>query len=488
MRESKWLLPAVIIPPETVCFKIHIPKDAGYIQAFFGNLEKLARAWNWEDSFNDGSQVAYVWRDLIDEAVECFRQDSCCMPILRPNPTDACLIEQSYDCGDTWETLVDLNECVTAAVQPISDAQGDRILQELLDKYDGTAASISSRLVYDAGPDDAHRDVALCNALELFVDAMADLEIDRRAQSEQYWEEVPETLVSIAAVLWIMPVPGARFLAIGAALVAAFIQVGNPVWNLLTLAMLQNEDARELVSCSMYNAMKGATPTFSAFQSSLDFPLYVPFSDADFIGNAVKVMIQELEIYITFLQLWADIYPFAKGGFIDTCGCPDPGWTVKFLNGAGRPPNWAIVSNPPYDDATYNSPGDYWFATDTPSEPVSSVFCNIEFEIAGTFTFEWAFMSIDLQTTSGDANPTGQKFDLYDDLGALIVTHSEPGYTAGNTPAVVAWEAQHTDVQKVRLHAKLFEPNNGETTRAEIRDIRIHGSGTIPPEWAAYEV
>lgn len=457
--------------------------NAEWMSLLAGQVERLAFHEVWEGDTD-------TRENAIENIVQILSMMGDCGLItdIRQKPDDNCILQYSQDGGLTWVDGFDFSLCLKSEIQPMFDALASGILQDLLDKYDGTANSISEDLVYDGGPDDAFRDIALCNALQIFVDAMCDVEINRRAQAEQFWEDVPEVLESVAIILLAVPIPGARFLAFAAAAVGVFIEIAGPIWNLATLTALQDENAREQVACSMYEELSGATPTFSAFQTSLDNPQYSPISNAAFIGNAIKAMIQELEIYIAFLQMWADVYPYAKGGFLDICDCPDLGWTAKFLNGVGRPPNWAIVSNPPYNDASYNSPGDYWFSTDTPSEPVSSVFCNIEFEVAGTFTVEWITMDIDLQTTSGNSFSTGQQFDVYDDLGVLIESHNEPGYNQNNTPATITWEKQNTGVQKIRLHAKLFEPDNGETTRAEIREIRVHGTGTIPPEWAAYEV
>ena len=487
-RGQTWLLPDTIDPAETVCFQIHIPKSQNHIAAFFGNLEALARAWNWDDAYGDGSNVAYVWRRVIDDAIACFREDSCCMPILRANPTNQCIIEQSYDCGQTWVTLVDFLTCVESATQPLFDAQADRILDELLDRFDGTAQSIDDRLAYDGSDDDIWRDYALCNALEIWVKAMAEAEINRRDANAEIWDSVADTLLAVAGISLAIPIPGARLFAAGASLVSAFIRVAGPAWDAVNILALQDTSALEAVACSMYRDMRGQTPTQSVFAAALNTPDFSQVSFAGLVAAAIQPMLSEIYVYVGFLDLWAGLLDYAQGGFIDSCDCPDIGWTVKFLDGNGVPPNATILPNPPYNIATYNNPGDYYTASDTPSQPTSSAFVILEFDTAADFDIEFVEFSVDMFNTRSGGFGEDQEFRLYDEFDVLIDQHQTAAdFSAETTPKVATWEEANTG-RKLRLIAKIFEPNNGETTEVRMFKISIHGTGTIPPEWIPYEV
>jgi len=79
MKEKKWLVPDVIDPAEKVCVQLEIPNDTLHIAAFWGALEQLSKAYNWEDSFADGSATAYVWRDVIGDASELVKTGVNCM-------------------------------------------------------------------------------------------------------------------------------------------------------------------------------------------------------------------------------------------------------------------------------------------------------------------------------------------------------------------------------------------------------------------------
>lgn len=88
-KQQAFLLPDVIDPPETVCIRIEIPKDDKHIYAFFGALDVLGLANNWErDSLHSAKQVAQLWRDTIQTARQTW--GACEMPI-DCNEVEACL-------------------------------------------------------------------------------------------------------------------------------------------------------------------------------------------------------------------------------------------------------------------------------------------------------------------------------------------------------------------------------------------------------------
>lgn len=79
MIEKKWLVPDVIDPAQKVCIQLEIPNDLKHIAAFWGALQELTKAWNWEDSYNDGSATAYVWQPIIETAAQQVRIGENCM-------------------------------------------------------------------------------------------------------------------------------------------------------------------------------------------------------------------------------------------------------------------------------------------------------------------------------------------------------------------------------------------------------------------------
>ena len=450
-------------------------------------LGQALRQMTWETRWivGDGDTLPDI--DAISSSLE-VKLMTCNAFQLRMSPTVSCQVEQSFDGGATWVDAFNLYDCIADTVQPIADSLGDNLLTELMDKWDGTAESVAKNLTYDASGDDVYRDIALCTALEIFIDGLCEAEIQRRTNNAEIWEDLAPLIGSIAVSVALFPIPGARLAALGLAWVAVHWATGLAVWAGLSLAILNDETMREQTACVMYEALNGATPTFSKFQTSLDDHDYFFALPVVEMINACKPFVNELEVFVTFLQIWDSIYPMAKSGFLDSCGCPDEGWKVEFLAGAGRPPNWAFPSNAPYDFAKYNSPGDYWYADDTPGEPDSSAYCTVEFEIAGTFDLDWIMWDINLTSTGSNTFNSGQQEWLYDDVGGLIANHNNPGYHKNNTPATVGWDTTQTGIQKVKLQARIYDPDDNETTQAILSRITIKGTGTIPPEWVAFEI
>lgn len=64
---ARWVLPAVIDPPDKRCVMILVPDDPHHIAAFRGALANLAHAHKWdEDVAHTAREVAWVWQQIID--------------------------------------------------------------------------------------------------------------------------------------------------------------------------------------------------------------------------------------------------------------------------------------------------------------------------------------------------------------------------------------------------------------------------------------
>lgn len=69
---AKWTLPAVVDPPDRLCFTIPVPDDPLHIAAFRGALLALASATKWQDDdAHTAKAVALVWREIYDLVVAC---------------------------------------------------------------------------------------------------------------------------------------------------------------------------------------------------------------------------------------------------------------------------------------------------------------------------------------------------------------------------------------------------------------------------------
>ena len=111
MTRGQWLLPTVV-DPARICLQIEIPNDANHIRAFWGALNELARAWNWEwDGNFTGRDVAYVWNEIIQQASINFYNGVECDMALDCAEVNACLPEA--------QNFIDLQEAVNDVVTDI---------------------------------------------------------------------------------------------------------------------------------------------------------------------------------------------------------------------------------------------------------------------------------------------------------------------------------------------------------------------------------
>jgi hypothetical protein len=70
----KWVLPEVVDPPDTLCFKINVPNDRQHIAAFFGAIFLLSKPYAWgDDAGHTAIAVGRVWRRIFDQLIagEC---------------------------------------------------------------------------------------------------------------------------------------------------------------------------------------------------------------------------------------------------------------------------------------------------------------------------------------------------------------------------------------------------------------------------------
>lgn len=186
MTDKKWLVPDVVNPTETVCVLIEIPNDFKHIAAFFGAIEQLAKAYNWEDSYGDGSLTAFVWRDVIEVAANLVRTGEACM-----------------DCEDVRDCLDVDTEGIAqgTAITVIYDLAAENHIDELIELYDDvTPQSVFADIPDTAPSSDATDDTTFCYAVGSFVAFYAALKLNGIVLDEgtgSVWDRIKATAAKI---------------------------------------------------------------------------------------------------------------------------------------------------------------------------------------------------------------------------------------------------------------------------------------------------
>jgi hypothetical protein len=126
---ARWVLPDEVNPPDSVCFKIHVPNNKYHIAAFKGALYMLSSAIFWaDDPAHTALRVAKVWQEIFDSLVaedcnpaaagqDIFSED------FMSDFRRVCIDGKTYleflacSCPETWVRLANADQ-LAAAGQP----------------------------------------------------------------------------------------------------------------------------------------------------------------------------------------------------------------------------------------------------------------------------------------------------------------------------------------------------------------------------------
>lgn len=274
---------------------------------------------HWGNKYVEG-------RDLVENLIGELLMSSC----LQFRQTD-CTLEYSYD-GENWLPMFDFGSCITNGVNPLLDNLRNDLLDELRDAYNGDPANIAPNLIYGPDGNNHLRDLAICNALVTIFGAMQTVEQERRNnQSANAWEwsGLFDSILGIALAVGVAAAtPLAIALAAGAALANAFA-VAIETWQSVADQVLNNSDYAKTLACCAYDNLQGSTPTYSAWLAAIQ-PGGCGVS-GDILGllAAFNDTMDDLDVYISFLDYAEKMYNLVSQGLLDACACDDS-WTQTF--------------------------------------------------------------------------------------------------------------------------------------------------------------
>jgi len=119
---ARWVLPAIVNPPDRMCVQIMVPREKQHIAAFRGALLALASAYKWSDDIDrTAKDVAIVWRDVIDNIVICDEIEGDCCVVdwedgLMETRQEGCKFQAKCIDG-SWATLFDATDCINEAIR-----------------------------------------------------------------------------------------------------------------------------------------------------------------------------------------------------------------------------------------------------------------------------------------------------------------------------------------------------------------------------------
>lgn len=335
-KNAGFLLPDQVDGHPTACLRMTIPDVIEYRDAIVGLLFQLGKWWNWEKTYSPGDerakQAAAYWREFLRtiQFTPTCDDGSCDDVKLRQNPDDPCELQISYDDGQTWELAFDYSLCQRPTVIDFDAAiEFNTQIVNDNDVYQGDIINITNNWGY-GDENDVYRDEAMCWASRQFVDLMCDFAIRQlRAEAAEEKDDLQfaadiQTGMAFVGGLMVGFSVFPPALAVGA-IALAIGAIGTNIIAQLTSADVsdfQDDDAKEAVACRIYDLMKGATPTFTAWRDALDGHSFSGAAGA--IADVCYVAMQSEDAFVQWLKLMADMIGVSQTGA--NLGCPCEGW------------------------------------------------------------------------------------------------------------------------------------------------------------------
>lgn len=273
-----------------------------------------------------------------------------CNMQFRDNPLDGCEVQYSNDSGVTWITMFRKDNCISVGpsnITTITTAITNIISNNTL--WDNDIVNVAPQWEYV----DQWSDRAICWAIDAFVDAVCAICIQEiksgnvQKRNENAWlENVQEALsIAVVAMIGLLPTAPVTLPAAAVTFVAwASVTLVEWAWDELVsedYSDYEDEEAKQTIKCVMYDNMKGGTPQFEVWETSM-----VAYDNMCGAGHAIGRMLwkwcSDVDVYINYLLLVESINSISEA--LPECPCPDR-WEHfwDFANvGAGT---WAVCGS-----------------------------------------------------------------------------------------------------------------------------------------------
>lgn len=385
-------------------------------------------------------------------------------------------LEFSLD-TETWALAYDFSGLGASTQLMLSSSYQTAVsaVNTTFNSYTGNVTSIAPSLVYTASPTaDFNRDKLLCWTLALWLDLLQTGEnFGPQAQwANSLGQSLSQLGVDLAAgavgtaVLagWTgagLAVAGAEALiALGAAFLGFIFQNVDPLisrahWNANAVANVQ---------CCIYDSLKGATPTATAFAAALDpdeCDFAGPDTDERKILDDIAELMDSRETYLTFLALAeaASDNGIVTGG-ID-CPCDDR-WSHDIVfNGAAMPAG-----------LTVNSLGTFTFI------PFLGLRSTVRSQ--PNFALGASFSMIGLRAEYGMITGAGSTTPYFRTQWNGVTPPQFLNYETSATGTVIFEEIKATAMAVTGAFTMDFRPSTLGSGEAILRKLTIYGQGANP--------
>lgn len=414
-------------------------------------------------------------RNVIDRwkgnLAEKLLMINCGQSVLtRQNPLDYCQLQQSYDGGETWETVFDYSLCVGGEgteLYIIKLNQTMIINQYRLDTYTGTNTSIdpdAPTTNWDYAGDAAGK-AALCNAVLAYVqEAML-----------AYYNKL---LISIGAAAVTAGVLGWITGGVGA-IVGGVVLLGLGITIAAVQLAINNREAMDAVICELTDQLEGRAATFAQWTDAIN--------DINTSGGdeaTIKFVLQQgntaLANYLWFLAMIGEAKREVAGG-IDNCPCGDD-FCYYFSFATAGTEDWSVVTTGGYDNGIF-SPGAGWAATDhvnTVANPDAAMRLVYIQRVLSPRTITKVTMTYNFTGGTYDSNALNAIIIEINGVFVKTITRAD---AVNGTNLQVTWEGSIANVSNIKLWVRSSRDISAPYTYsgiAAIIDCQVEGIGSNP--------
>lgn len=461
------------------CYKV----NEEWAKHIMGAVAVLSFWTAWEGSQDDRNLA-------VQEIMDFMIGEVCGMFLLRQNPTNNCLLEQSVDGGDNWTPAFNFSLCIgggsDAALIVYIDIAITNI-ENLNIAYIDAGLDITimyPNVEYDASGQDADRDTALCYAIQAMTEGIynaAEAVINQQINRNQFLSQIISALTG-------------GFWASDGTLIAALSQsIVDSLFNSSELQAasdaLANTQARRDVVCCIYGNMEGNTATFALWNTAGDGCGFAPGSDAALLLDVLTPIFAGLDAYLSWVTLLSDGVDLAIAGVMgnDCLTCEDWLAVIDFSASDG---GFVQDFTPLAQFAGVWVSGQGWQAevVDSTNPAFDQNACVIELDFTGG-TYTLLGMTLNFDYHRGSWTGTSQLAQRLT-REATNTDVSRNGTVSGDGQVLSTPTNPITGSTRVGLflRSSLKLKTGGTHGSALMTSVEIAGTGSIPPELAAYIV
>jgi hypothetical protein len=338
-------------------------------------LVALTDYYVWPDAFSGDEATRVLAAErfvnlqilLMMGNINCIGDDE--MYLLRPSPTDACVLEQSIDGGLSWTTAFDYRRCFVSQRTFTEPELNDITINAnaeataLAAIYLDNPLNIFADGTFDEGPDDEYRNGSMCYALNLLVMQLSQMAEGHIDHGIDWWDVAHMVAVAVRDLgVLILSTAGAALTTVKPEwALAVAVATGLAKWAAdwtetegsdPDLSPILDSDVQQALVCCAMESLQGNTPSvglFSAMFNTCD----IPDLNAD-TQSFLNWLIEIEDVYLMFLEMCQKGFEALADGQVFNCGCGDELIRFDFRAESGSEPNtlygqqdWVVAGHNP---------------------------------------------------------------------------------------------------------------------------------------------